>query len=63
GECGDFIEKILDRFLNKHSFRLHIHFKIKRYHMVHCKQMKLLCVNNKKEPVQKVPFFSEGCVF
>ncbi|ADH08472.1 hypothetical protein BMB171_C3662 [Bacillus thuringiensis BMB171] len=31
--------------------------------MAHCKQMKLLCVNDKKEPVQKVPFLVKVVFF
>ena len=31
-----------DKELKTHYFRLHIHFNITEYHMVRCKQMKLL---------------------
>ena len=50
-----------DKELKTHYFRLHIHFNITEYHMVRCKQMKLLYGNDKRNLYERfllIPFCS-----
>lgn len=47
-----------DKELKTHYFRLHIHFNITEYHMVRCKQMKLLYGNDKRNLYERFLFDS-----